>query len=98
MACRPLLPWSSGSPASHPKWSQLLPLQLSDFAPACRGCSIPKGRVSHAQDAQQRAKSSEVRGVVYSGFDSIFQEFNFSIGFFETIFILPSILMILKFL
>lgn len=35
-------PEPSGSAASHPTWSQLLPLPLSDFVPACRGSSVPQ--------------------------------------------------------
>lgn len=80
----------SGSAASHPRWSQLLPLALSDFVPACWGRSIPQGPCQprpRCPTTCQKLRSGE--GPPISGLDSIFPRINSPSGFFESVFLLP---------
>lgn len=57
--------------------------QPAGASPSQRGCA------SHAQDAPQRAKSSEVEGPSIFGLDSIFLRINSPLAFFESAFFLP---------
>lgn len=89
-ALRSLLPLSlSGSAASHPRWSQLLPPPLSDFVPACRGRSIHRGRASQVQVPNSVPKALKCgAGPSLSGLDSIFPRINFPSEFVESVFLL----------
>lgn len=100
MALRSLLPLSlqdlqppiPDGPSSCP-----CPFQIS-CQPA-GGAPSHRGRASHAQDAQQRAKSSEVeRGHLFLDLTVFFQELIFLLDFLRVSSFCPSILKLLKIL
>lgn len=83
LSLQDLQPPIPGGPSSCP-----CPFQIS-CQPAGAAPSH-RGRASHSQDAQQRAKSSEVeRGHLFPDLTVFFQELIFLLDFLESVFLLP---------
>lgn len=83
LSLQDLQPPIPGGPSSCP-----CPFQIS-CQPAGAAPSH-RGHASHSQDAQQRAKSSEVeRGHLFLDLTVFFQELIFLLDFLESVFLLP---------